>query len=603
MTKPLESFSELIVGERVFRVPEYQRNYSWEIKQWKDFWDDMTSLENPRPHFLGTIILRKLPRPEPLNLSASHDLCDIIDGQQRICTSLILLKEIWNQLTRIGTEESEKEDLKDFERHYFKRQNIYKLELLGDDRDFFKRHIIESENFPNEKVTPSQRRLMDAKTFFQERLQDEEKKRKEGFKAFLHELREKIRRMEVLRYEVENTQDAVFLFETVNDRGKILSNLEKTKSFLMHMIIQSASSETPVTDTESKLNEINLKFSQIYRYIQEIIEEEKRARFIGEQRQEKEDAVQRYHFIFYQSAEAPWDYMEQLREEIRKNWKKDKDECLRYVLGYTADLEKAFFALKEIVTYNNEDNIGRLLERIFALGRVANFLPLLIAYWVRVKEKNVDETGKIEDLLRIIETYVVRVYVVGRRRANAGYLKLYELAYKIHHGSIDYPEVATELKSLIERYQNDNAFKTNLDAENFGKRVVRRDLRYLLFWYEEYLREQSKEPLQNKLEDILSENFTIEHIWAQDPGKLGLTEQALKDVYPKYVERLGNLTIAGDRWNSSMGNDPFEEKKKKYVDSSLRVQRELAKCSGWGEEQIKDRGKRLIEFISNEWKN
>jgi len=609
VAKPLESYSDLIVGERIFRVPKYQRNYSWEKKQWQDIWDDMTSAENPRPHFFGTIILRKVPEKERSGITSGHyDVCDIIDGQQRICTALIFLREVCNQWKQIcdllpsGPEkESANEDLQNFSKDYFKRQAIYKLELLNEDRDFFKSHIIEGQNFPDEKVTPSQKRLSGARKFFNEQLESEKTRRKDQFTDFLFELKDRIRRMEILRYEVENTQDAVFLFETVNDRGKKLSNLEKTKSFLMHMIIQSASSTTNPDTIEIALNEINEKFSRIFRYLQDILENEKRARFIGELGQDKEDAIQRYHFTFYESPEQPWDYLDGLHKKMRDQWKENKEECPALILSYATDLEKAFFAMREIITYDEEDNIGKSLKQIFSLGRVANFFPLLISYWMNAKDNDESIVG-IEKILALIEKYVVKVYVVGRRRADAGNKKLHTLAYRIRHEKVGLDTILGALKQLIERYQDENAFKKNLEAENFGKRTSRRDIRYMMFQYEETLGTIAKEPLEHSLENILSEDFSIEHIWAQNPNELGLSEDALENVWPKYVERIGNLTIAANPWNSSMGNKPFVKKKEYYKDSSLRVQRELTKYSEWGKDQIDERGKTFMDFVLEQWR-
>lgn len=48
MERGLAPFKELIVGKRVFEVPIYQRNYSWEERQLEDLWDDRARDEKPR---------------------------------------------------------------------------------------------------------------------------------------------------------------------------------------------------------------------------------------------------------------------------------------------------------------------------------------------------------------------------------------------------------------------------------------------------------------------------------------------------------------------------------------------------------------------------
>jgi hypothetical protein len=257
--------------------------------------------------------------------------------------------------------------------------------------------------------------------------------------------------------------------------------------------------------------------------------------------------------------------------------------------------------MREIITYDENDSISTSLEQIFSLGRVANFFPLLVSYWMNAKDNNESIVG-IEKILALIEKYVVRVYVVGRRRADAGNKKLHTLAYRIRHEKVEIDTVLDDLKQLINRYQDENTFKKNLEAENFAKRTGRRDIRYMLFEYEETLGIIAKEPLEHSLENILSEDFSVEHIWAQNSDELGLSEDVLKNVWPKCVERIGNLTIAANSWNSSMGNKPFVAKQEYYKDSSLRVQRELTKYSQWGKESIEERGKMLVDFVLQKWR-
>ncbi len=130
--------------------------------------------------------------------------------------------------------------------------------------------------------------------------------------------------------------------------------------------------------------------------------------------------------------------------------------------------------------------------------------------------------------------------------------------------------------NLINKYQGTKEFKLNLTAENFFDRVDTADKKYLLFEYEKFLREQAKEPLDIHLKNILSEKFEIEHVWARDTSKLNLSEES-EDIHEHYQDKLGNLTLASDSWNSKWRNSPFADKKEDYKDSNLRVQRELSR--------------------------
>ena len=82
----LMSLNELFDG-RFFEIPDYQRGYSWEKTQLEDLTQDIVNMFNKKHiHFTGTIV------------AATKDnrgnIFEIVDGQQRLTTLIILVKEI-----------------------------------------------------------------------------------------------------------------------------------------------------------------------------------------------------------------------------------------------------------------------------------------------------------------------------------------------------------------------------------------------------------------------------------------------------------------------------------------------------------------------------
>lgn len=605
MDKGVTGFGSFITSRICLQVPEYQRHYAWDEKQWEDLWNDIYHLETGRTHYFGTIILMEKGVHEEM-LALPFDRLEIVDGQQRMATSLILVREIIARLDERG--ELSADHMRKLKEDYLRYESVYKLELLGDDREFFRRYIIEEED-PVEIRTPSQSRLKRAKQFFKKKLKEVETGlATQNFNEFLTELLRKMNQMELMVYPIKETTEAARMFELVNDRGKLLTNLEKTKSYLMYMVYLTA----PTEEQERYLRDLNDCFGNIFKAIMEIQSSKHGTNM-------EEDDVQRYHFIIHASeemllippdfrytwtrAEAAPQYMKILKAYIMRTYRSNKKKCLQTILNYTKDLESAFFTLKDILQYDRGDEVGNCVERILLLGRVANFYPLLIAYWM----KHAEDAGVLETVLNIIETLIFRVYATGRRRADAGRSTLYDLAWNTHQDLIGHSELVKELKSLVSQYEWDVRFEDHLRSNDYYDRSLGNDIRYLLYEYESFLRAEQGEPLEFALSEILSRdesrrpNYEIEHIWPQDPSRLGLSDDELAE-HEKSVDKLGNLTLASKGWNRRLSNAPFSRKCEEYTKSGLKVQRVLPSYGHWGKKQIEERENKIVTFSLERWK-
>ena len=99
--KELFSLQELF-NQRLFRIPDYQRGYSWTEQQLTEFWEDIINLPIDRDHYTGMISLRKLKREETKDWTEElwllnnwgYDAYHVVDGQQRLTTFIILMNEI-----------------------------------------------------------------------------------------------------------------------------------------------------------------------------------------------------------------------------------------------------------------------------------------------------------------------------------------------------------------------------------------------------------------------------------------------------------------------------------------------------------------------------
>ena len=584
------SLNRLLTGNQVFDIPVYQRGYAWERKNLEDLWEDLYYLDPSRQHYFGTVLLKDSGRTVEAPL-ATLDQLDVIDGQQRLTTVLILLREVISQLKEVG-DDGLRADLGNLERDYLKDGANYKLNPPGEDGSFFHHVVIDGNDFlAGETTTRSQRRMAEARAFYRERLIGEKEKEPSEYESFLVRFKQKIDNLQLIQYRVDSDTDAIRIFETVNDRGRPLSNLEKTKSFLMHTSYLGIEDEAAVA---RRLAELNGHFSRIYGHFEDASGPRHRERLrIGE-----EDDVLRYHFINHVSPDKGTSSrpFESLKKIIRDNLRKAPGRSADYAIDYAVDLEKAFLAVKQIAEATRQDRRGGPLSKLFMLDRMANIFPLLIASWLRFG----GDCPCIERVLKLLEAFIVRVYLLGGYRSDTAMTDFHRKAHRVHGKELDCDGLLAELSRAIDYYLNNDRFEGALCQEDLFHRLSSRDMKFLLSEYEIHLRAKSDVPLAVATQEmILTAQYGVEHIWPQTPS-YAMTEEE-ESEHRHNVHRLGNLTIASSSWNASMGNKTFQEKKSSYSNSNLLVQQELANLPSWDIQAINDRETRIVAFAMQRW--
>ena len=113
-----------LLQRRLFRIPDYQRAYSWEHRQRQELFDDIRKLiekDDDRHHFMATIVCLKTPDKAEVGTKEFQYL-DVVDGQQRLTSLILLLKAIGRALAEGN--KSEREESEDLD----------KLMVKGDER-------------------------------------------------------------------------------------------------------------------------------------------------------------------------------------------------------------------------------------------------------------------------------------------------------------------------------------------------------------------------------------------------------------------------------------------------------------------------------------
>ncbi|GHS43087.1 hypothetical protein JP0123_14750 [Helicobacter pylori] len=199
-----------VIEKGVFEIPSYQRGYAWQDRQLKDFWNDLehvSKLEN-QFHYMHSLTLRELEN------DFESSAFEIIDGQQRLATSLILL----GLLAKTTQNKDKKYSLINLE-------PILSYKYYGLSEAF--RAITEEEKDLKAFNTSSfyAKNLIDAYTFFKEKISDTPIETLEKmFDALIKKMLFSVVGLNDSRI------DPFSSFETINNRGKDLSTLELLKT-------------------------------------------------------------------------------------------------------------------------------------------------------------------------------------------------------------------------------------------------------------------------------------------------------------------------------------------------------------------------------------
>lgn len=577
-----KTLNDLFDGKKIFKIPEYQRAYAWGDKQLSDFIDDFKNQKLNKDYFFGTILFQETGK------RGAYDIIEIVDGQQRITTLIIFL----NSLLALYTEcDADTKEL--YIETYIKYKSAYKLEVLFDDNDFFVTYILENNDIPADIIsTPSQKKLLYAKQFFDANLSQD-------FNQYqLKDMLQKVENTKVLTYSVQDKSEATLIFETTNDRGKQLTNLEKTKSFMMYKTY--ISSDEP----ESMLSSIQSRFSEIYKSysnIDALIDE---------------NSILQYNFIAYEDWKITQQrkeyqiYMEMMKNKVNELIKADKkDKTLKYIDGYTKNLRETFSVMSSILTSEIHE-----LADIQILGNMANFYPLLIkAYRFDTSENK----QKFRRVCRLIEIFSFRVYSILDGMANKGQSRLYTIA-KDFRG--DYDNLCEDIKNAIKDFSSDKGFIEKLSESEFFNNYSSIVKNYFFWKYENYLRD-TEQPVAAPIPHSVfkSQNkrykFSIEHIIPQNPKEDTLKvitaklkhEKINESFIERYLHSIGNLTIDPVSANSSKGNANIAVKNTLYFQKApFKTQNELEQYldnGKWTHESIEKRKEKLIDFASKRWCN
>lgn len=505
-----------LFNDRVFEIPRYQRGYAWEKQHVRDLFEDiLEAIESNSSHYIGTVVLSK-SADDPKKFY-------VVDGQQRLTTITLLIAQL---LRKISDEET-----KLYQKiHYIKKNGKYSLTPLSRDAEFFK-VLIDGDISTLEPQNKSQRYLKDAVEEMRnliEQLPSSEK--------FL----EAVGTLEIMEF-IENSEgDAIRIFQTVNDRGKPLSIMEKMKSLLIYF-------SNKYLDKKYD-DEINSIFSDIFELYDSIkYNGDKLGITLIKRQNFTEDNILSYHYVTYFSDnyEPTADYVLKNIKQTLTNIRKEGDYSQKlsdFINKYIKSLKQFFINLNEIILKVDSDT------KYYKLFVILNLSATLYSLIVKLQEKNLlekeleGENYKGVTFFDLVEIIDVRVYKTRGTDPKADIVKFVSTINT--KKNID---IQNWLLWFNTRWMSKEQFNSSLSV-NFYPNAA---LPYIFVNYCEKL--NNRDYNLSELKEIVNTQLTIEHILAQTPdfNPEALGFQDMED-FCSYEGRLGNLSLLEKSLNSAI---------------------------------------------------
>lgn len=665
MANELQSLSQLF-QKRLFRIPDYQRGYAWTQEQLTDFWDDIVNLHDDRYHYTGLLSLKAADNNYGLTWQEDNWLVEngykpyyVVDGQQRLTTFSILLFEILNLVKNLPEQKDKSEEeiflnygsLKDIRSQFILRKRppenlvttyVFGYETDNPSWDYLKHKVFMEPYGGTVFETYYTKNLKFAKSFFAENLAAI--KKTEGLFGIERIYKKLTQRLMFNLHEIEDDYDVFVAFETMNNRGKKLTNLELLKNRLIYLTTLFDDQQLDTADQTQLRKDINNTWKEVYYQLGR-----------NQRAPLSDDEFLRGHWItYYQYTRRRGD--DYIRFLLNKFSAKNVFEKTTIVLQTNGDepipefdeltdedfseefqeietITISKLSPKEISDYVNSlkemaepwyysffpeqsptltDAERIWIDKLARIG-IGYFRPLVVAMLLTVKQTTLKERIAF---LTAIERFIFLAFRVGRFNASYKSSDYYRKSRELLQNEITLNEITADLNNTIESdMKNLIANFISHTDRRFNKGdgfYTWRELKYFMYEYEYQLSviKNIKKVDWSMFTRVEKDKVTIEHILPQTPTDWYWRNQFrhFNDNEMKMLTgSLGNLLPLAQSINSSLQNDSFHHKKnpksrrrRGYTDGS-HSEIEVSAYEDWDAQKILDRGLGLLEFMSKRW--
>lgn len=551
------SFGDLISNGKIYRVPPFQRDYSWTEENWEDLWQDILMLHNNLSvsHYMGAIVLQS-------STTADKEFT-VIDGQQRLATLSIIAVAVIEKIRQLVEQNVQPEANRD-------RQEILKRTYLGDrdprslryssklflnenNDDFYQSNLINLRKPLNIRaLSKSNQLLWQAFDYFSKELEKLPDIFQDGenLTAFLGDT--VAQRLLFIQISVEDELNAYTVFETLNARGLELTSTDLLKNYLFSLF-----------QGPDDLKAAQRQWKRIINMVQ----------------MEDFPAFLRYYLSLNHSRVRRERLFKLVRESV-KNAQQAFD-----LLDKLENVSSLFVALgSPNDEFWRDTPQNQPYIRALNLFRVKQVYPTLFAAYQKFSPEDFTR------LLKLVVAISFRYSIVSSLNPNDLELLYNNAALDITSGKITGTRQVFD--ALRSGYVKDEKFQQDFSLLSISTKGQKRKLVRYIFC--------NLEADASGIE-VNEDSFSIEHILPEvptDDWRQNFTEIQIEDM----VYRLGNLTLLEPSFNRDIGQKSYRIKVEKYQQSVYALTKNIL-AEDWTPDAIAVRQRHLAQRAVHIWKS
>jgi hypothetical protein len=544
--------------ESFYRIPRFQRPYSWDRTNVEEFWTDAV-VENEAQYFIGSFVVYD-----------DKSAMGVVDGQQRLTTITLLLCALRNAFQQEGFSNLAKGIHGLVERTDISDQRFYVLQTETS-YPYLQEHIQKFGGKPGagSDAGPEEQLLKQAFEYFQDNVKEvvekikllpslSDARKKSRIQEELERIRDKVLNLKLIYTALESDEDAYVIFETLNTRGKDLTLSDLVKSHLARLLKPANNGVDLAKD----------KWAEIHGVFEASQTDLSVSTFI-------------HHFWL-----SRYEYIteKKLYKALRTRIKKDDAAAFLDDLVQESKIYR-YIHEPSARTWKKEEFEVRDALRAMNLFRIKQQLPLVLSV-MRHFEDHVLKTKHVRAILTAIENFHFKFTAIASQRSSGGISFMYALAARELHQSKD---VEAKVKGLQEFQKNKLAsklpeyveFEPGFVALKYSSQMTKQKslVKYILT----KLYQGNSSGLS-----IDPEQMTIEHIAPENPAKNS-------GVSPEQVASIGNLILVNKALNNQLANKTFTEKVAILKNAHVWVDPIVMNAKNWGPSEMAARAKLLAD--------